>query len=176
MGKYSWIILVLLILFYSFILNKERVESKRSLINNTQLVDSLVNELDSLKEVNCKYQEKLTKAKFFWEVISKTESGNNNTLVGDNGKALGSYQIHNIAVLDINRLYATEFTHQQMLDDSIAIKFGTMYLNKGAELYYKKHGVYPSLETFVNFWNFGIYQQQYDNGYYTKFNKHYKIT
>lgn len=162
------------IFLYSFTLNNERSQNIKHQYTNQLIIDSLVLEIHYQEIEKCKYQEKEQKILFFWNTIGAIESANNNLLIGDNGKALGSYQIHNIAVLDVNRLYGTAFTHSQMLNDSLARSFGELYLNKGCELYFNKYGKLPDMKVLVNYWNFGIYQTQYNNGYYAKFTKQIK--
>lgn len=54
------------------------------------------------------------KIETIWQLIAiliQIESGGNDLAVGDNGKALGCLQIHEIYVRDINRLWGTDYKH-----------------------------------------------------------------
>ena len=42
------------------------------------------------------------------------ESGGNPNAVGDQGRAIGVLQVHRAVVADVNRLYGTQYSHQQM--------------------------------------------------------------
>jgi hypothetical protein len=93
-------------------------------------------------------------------IVKQIESNNNSNEVGDGGKAFGILQIHKICVQDVNRLYGTSYTHNQMFDVSMAEIIYKLYLTKGIEIYVEKHCKMPNTMEVVRMWNGGIY-----NGY-----------
>lgn len=105
------------------------------------------------------------------EVLKVVESNNKVNAIGDNGKAFGILQIHKVCVDDINRFYGTDYTHEDAFDISCSEEMFHLYINMGISRYKKRNGVEPSEKRTVQFWNFGIYQKPYDNGYYKKYKK-----
>ncbi len=51
-----------------------------------------------------------------------------NRIVGDNGKALGCLQIHKEVVADVNRIYKTQFKHEDALNPVLAKEICELYL------------------------------------------------
>lgn len=90
-------------------------------------------------------------------ILKQVESLGDTKAVGDGGKAYGVLQIHKVCVDDINRYYNTNYTHQDAFDESCAEEMFSLYIGMGIELYKSKHGVEPSEESIVRFWNGGIY-------------------
>ena len=103
--------------------------------------------------------------------LKELESNNRPEVIGDGGKAFGVLQIHRGAVLDVNRFYGTNYQHIEMLQEDCAEEVYHLYTKMGIERYRKRTGAYPSEKRIVQMWNFGIYQQPYDNGYYKKYLK-----
>ncbi len=106
-------------------------------------------------------------------LISKIESNNDDTAIGDNGKAYGRLQIWNIAVQDVNRVYGTKYTHEQMHDYAMAKEVFKLTLKHGIKVYKEKHGVMPKEEDVVRMWNGGVYKG-YTNAKTEKYWKKYK--
>jgi len=93
-----------------------------------------------------------------FEVLKHAESNNNALAIGDNGKAYGVVQIHKICVDDVNRIYGTGYTHQQMFDVTCAKEVFILYLQAGINRYTLRHGKLPTEGQVVRMWNGGIYR------------------
>ena len=133
-------------------------------------MDGVVTQLEVIREEKCEIR-------YFWNSIAAVESSSGLYVVGDSGRAFGHFQIWNITVEDVNRIYGTSYTHAQMFDPVIAMEFGMLYLNHGAKLYYKKYYKLPSVEILARMWNGGIYGGHYNAKtlvYLDKFNKEYQ--
>jgi len=59
--------------------------------------------------------------------IIQVESGGNMMAVGDNGKAYGCMQIHAIYVEDVNRIWGTNFKHDDAFDKVAAMEMFLIY-------------------------------------------------
>lgn len=81
----------------------------------------------------------------------------NKDVFGDNGRAIGHFQIHAISVREYNQTYGTSYTHKDMHDREIGKKVCIGLLKKGIELYQKKFGKDPTTEDLARMWNGGIY-------------------
>ena len=62
------------------------------------------------------------------DAIEKVESGGDSSAVGDNGKAVGAYQIHKIYVDDVNRISGKSFRYIDRKDKAKSRKMATIYL------------------------------------------------
>lgn len=96
-----------------------------------------------------------------FEVITMTESNNNPEAIGDEGRSWGIAQIQKICVDDVNRIYGTNYTHEEMFDVACAKEVFLLYLQAGISRYYSKHGEIPSEGQVVRMWNGGIYKGHY---------------
>ena len=103
-----------------------------------------------------------------YQVLKYVESNNNPEAVGDNGKAHGVLQIHKICVDDINRVYNTDYTHQQAFDETHSREMFHLYIKFGIRLFKIKYCRSPTEEEIVRMWNGGIYR-----GYRIKATKKY---
>lgn len=89
--------------------------------------------------------------------IAQIESGGcKNPCIGDNGLALGTYQLHQGVVVDYNRHHNTRYLHQDALDSKIAHKIGHWYLNTKIPAYLKYYRLADTLENRLTAWNAGI--------------------
>ena len=68
------------------------------------------------------------------EALVRTESRGNASAVGDNGKALGILQIHEVMVKDFNRITGNNYRHEDMFDEVKAREVARGVLN-----FYAKH-------------------------------------
>ncbi len=93
-------------------------------------------------------------------IIKHVESRGNTEIIGDNGKAYGVLQIHKICVDDVNRIYGTDYTHQDAFNEQCSNEIFELYINHGVKLYIKKYNRRPSEQDIVRMWNGSIY-----NGY-----------
>jgi hypothetical protein len=100
--------------------------------------------------------------------LCTVESNNDPLSVGDYGDAIGILQIHKICVDDVNRVYNTTYTHEDMFDEELSKEVFILYLTYGAVVYKNKFNRYPNEEELVRMWNGGIY-----NGYKIKSTKIY---
>ena len=64
------------------------------------------------------------------QTIAFIESSNNINAVGDNGGALGLYQLHQSVITDYNRAHNTSVSHQDALDSKISYVIANWYLSK----------------------------------------------
>lgn len=85
--------------------------------------------------------------------ITYVESRGNNSAIGDGGLAFGSLQIHKGVVLDVNRVYGTNYTHQDAFDRSKAVDMFRKYLAIYAVE--RRLGREPTLEDKARIWNGG---------------------
>ena len=92
------------------------------------------------------------------EVLKHVETLNQPHLIGDNGDSYGVLQIQWAAVKDVNRYFGTHYTHGQMFDVVCAEEVTKLYMQMGAELYFKKYGKQPTEEVLVRNHNGGIYR------------------
>ncbi len=83
------------------------------------------------------------------EVLKYVETTNDSTLIGDNGKALGILQIRKECVMDINRVYKTNYKHSDALIISKSEEMFNLYISYGIRLYQKKYGRLPSEQDIV---------------------------
>jgi len=131
----------------------------------------LENELDSIININERLHKEIVYLEFskdyysrqvenkqkLIDAVTMIETGFNNNAIGDNGKAFGPLQIHKACVQDVNRVYGTHYSHEDMFNPNKAEDVFFKYLEMGQELYKTKHGYYPSLKTTIRMWNGGIY-------------------
>jgi hypothetical protein len=75
-----------------------------------------------------------------YEAIAYVESRGIDCAVGDNGKALGRYQLHKIYVDDVNRIAKTNYTYNDRLDTKKSLSMVKIYLNYYGKRYTKITG------------------------------------
>ena len=110
-----------------------------------------------------------------YEVLIHLESNNNPKAIGDSGKAYGILQIHKICVKDINRLYDTNYTHEQAFSETYSREMFFLYMSYGIKRFKVKHCRSPTEEEVVQFWNWGLYRIPKNNNYYKRYLKYEKI-
>lgn len=91
-------------------------------------------------------------------VVEMLESQNDTDAVGDQGRAFGILQIHKICVDDVNRVYDTAYTHEEMFDPVCAREVYKLYIEYGIKLYESKFKEPPNEQQIVRMWNGGIYR------------------
>lgn len=64
-----------------------------------------------------------------YEAIAYVESRGIDCAVGDNGEALGRYQLHRIYVDDVNRIAKTNYTYDDRLDAEKSLAMVKIYLD-----------------------------------------------
>jgi hypothetical protein len=98
--------------------------------------------------------EKLSRAISNWETRGIPEERKDEA-VGDNGKALGRYQAHKEAVMDVNERFHTNYTHEDMKDPAKAKDVFIKYLQRWGNYYSKKYNKAPTYEVLARMWNGG---------------------
>jgi hypothetical protein len=103
-----------------------------------------------------------------YNVIKHVETNNNPNAVGDDGKAYGVVQIHLGAILDVNRIYGTDYIHEDAFHEECSEEIFYRYISYGIAIYIQNHNTRPTEEEIVRMWNGGIYR-----GYKIKSTKKY---
>ena len=81
------------------------------------------------------------------------ESGGDVDAIGDGGDAVGCLQIHMCVIVDVNRVYGTNFTSQDRYDKFKSFTIAELYLTHYASV--KRLGHEPTLEEYARMWNGG---------------------
>lgn len=103
-------------------------------------------------------------------ILKTVETNNNTDSIGDNGRSYGILQIQRSVLKDVNRIYGTEYYHEQMFSEKASEEVFKLYMCYGREVFLKKHCRFPTEEEMVRMWNGGIYK-----GYkYKQTKKYYK--
>lgn len=85
--------------------------------------------------------------------LCQIESNHNPSAIGDNGQAVGILQIHPEVVIDVNRIYKTNFVLADRTDPSKSQAMAKMYL-----LHYgstKRLGRPATAQDLARIWNMG---------------------
>ena len=114
--------------------------------------------------------------KAFIQALIMTESMNDDSAVGDNGKAYGALQIHAKTVTDINKLQRLSLTHNDMFKRNCAIYSCYIYLAYWGKNYTLETGKKPSYQTLARIWNGGPegYKNSKTKKYWKKVKTHLK--
>jgi hypothetical protein len=91
-------------------------------------------------------------------VLKHVETHNQPDAIGDNGKAYGVLQIHKIAVDDVNRLYGTDYTHQDAFNVVCSEEIFNLAIKAGIKRYKRIYCRSPTEGELVRMWNGGIYR------------------
>lgn len=113
-----------------------------------------------------------------YDIIKYVESSNNPKAIGDDGRAYGVVQIHKSCVMDINRLYNTNYTHKQAFDEAYSREMFMLYMSYGIKRFKKRYCRSPTEEEVVRFWNGGIYKgykMKATKKYYKKYLRYKKL-
>jgi hypothetical protein len=103
-------------------------------------------------------------------ILKTVETNNNTDSIGDNGRSYGILQIQRSVLSDVNRIYGTDYYHEQMFSEEASEEVFKLYMCYGREVFLKKHCRFPTEEEMVRMWNGGIYK-----GYtYKQTKKYYK--
>ena len=103
-------------------------------------------------------------------ILKVVETNNKPDSIGDNGKSYGILQIQSSVLSDVNRIYGTDYYHEQMFSEKASEEVFKLYMCYGREVFLKKHCRFPTEEDMVRMWNGGIYK-----GYtYKQTKKYYK--
>ena len=87
--------------------------------------------------------------------LIKVESNGNNRAVGDKGKAIGCLQVWKVVVDDVNRVYKTDYKHEDMFDRAKSVDVCKKYLLHYGKVYKKQTGKPITAEVLARIWNSG---------------------
>lgn len=112
---------------------------------------------ETLKGVDITLNEKIKK---IITSIEQQETGHlpqskRDTAIGDNGRAFGRYQIHKGAVMDVNRVYGTNYKHSDMFNRKNAEDVLMKYLTFWGKYNNKHRKVELSYRNLAAMWNGG---------------------
>ena len=105
--------------------------------------------------------------------IAWVESRNNDYAIGDNGEAVGRYQLHRIYVDDVNRIAGTSYTYADRTDPLKSRQMVEIYLNYYGEVYRQRTGKRPTAEVLARIHNGGPrgYEKNSTKSYWLKIKK-----
>ncbi len=92
------------------------------------------------------------------QAIIKTESlgeKDPDSTIGDNNRAFGRYQIHKIAVDDVNAADNTNYKHSDMFDPVKATDVFNRYMALNTKRYINRTNKQPTYEVLARMWNGG---------------------
>ena len=104
-------------------------------------------------------------------VIAMVESGGNpNVKDGDNGQSWGMYQIQSAYIEDVNRVYKTNYTHEDARDRNLAELIVVKYLRYWGNRYELNTGNAPTAEDYFRLHNGGchFYKKKHKTDAYVK--------
>jgi hypothetical protein len=107
----------------------------------------------------------------FIRAIGQIETNNTDNVVGDGGRAIGRYQIHDICVKGSGLKDLLNYQHKDMADSIKAEHVFWATMGVHCYTYAQKYGSYPSYEELARMWNGGPngYQMEATLGYLKKF-------
>lgn len=88
--------------------------------------------------------------------IAYIESSGCKNLVGDNGKALGCYQLHSGVVAEYNQYKRASYRHKDVMRKDIGFKIANWYINKRIPAMLRHYGKPDTLENRLTAYNMGI--------------------
>lgn len=105
-------------------------------------------------------------------ILKTVETNNKPDSIGDNGRSYGILQIQRSVVSDVNRIYSTEYSHDDMFSEKASEEVFKLYMCYGREVFLKKHCRFPTESEMVRMWNGGIYKgytYKQTKSYYQKY-------
>ena len=107
----------------------------------------------------------------FIRAIGQIESKNIDSLIGDYGRAIGRYQIHDICVTGSGLKDLLNYQHKDMEDSVKAEHVFWAAMGVHCYTYAQKHRKYPTYEELARMWNGGPngYKKESTLGYLKKF-------
>lgn len=91
----------------------------------------------------------------FIRKIGQIETGNNDSLSGENGAGRGRFGIYNICVKGSGLMDCLGFTHNDMHNSEQAKSVFWAMMGIFCHTYYQKHSRYPSYEDLARMWSGG---------------------
>ena len=104
------------------------------------------------------------------DAIQTVESNGKESAVGDNGKAVGAFQIHKIYVDDVNSFSSEKFTYEDRKNKEKSQKIVKLYLEHYGKSYEKKTGKKATNEILARIHNGGPkgYNKETTKNYWKK--------
>ena len=104
------------------------------------------------------------------DAIQIVESNGNESAIGDNGKAVGAFQIHKIYVDDVNNFSSEKFTYEDRKNKEKSQKIVKLYLEHYGKSYEKKTGKKTTNEVLARIHNGGPkgYDKEATKNYWKK--------
>jgi hypothetical protein len=105
------------------------------------------------------------------EVLKHVETSYNSDLIGDGGASFGILQIQKGVILDINRKFGTDYTHQDAFEVNCAEEIFELYIQMYTDKLEKREARAATEEDIVRIWNGGPrgYQRSSTLGYLVKY-------
>lgn len=88
--------------------------------------------------------------------IALIESSNKPHAVGDNGRALGLFQIHSVVVREFNNFHKNHYTHKDMLDPAKAEIVARWYISERIPAMLRHYRKEESVKNIIWAYNAGI--------------------
>lgn len=88
--------------------------------------------------------------------IAHIESSGCKNLVGDNGKALGCYQLHKGVVAEYNQYKRALYRHDDVMRPDIGLKIANWYMNERIPNLLKYYGKKDTIKNRIFCYNMGI--------------------
>lgn len=88
--------------------------------------------------------------------IAFIESSGCKNMIGDNGKALGCYQLHAGVVTDYNKAHKTAYKHKDVMKPDIGLQIASWYMGVEIPRLLKHYKQPITLETKLSAWNMGV--------------------
>lgn len=90
-----------------------------------------------------------------WAIMMTESGGREGIQAGDGGKAVGLYQLHQIAVDDVNKAYGNHYTPEDRKDPEKAKEIVERYLILNGSRFKRKYGKGPTIEEMARMYNGG---------------------
>lgn len=87
--------------------------------------------------------------------LATVESNHNINAVGDNGKAKGILQIWDVVIKDVNRVYKTNYVHNDAFNKEKSFDIATKYLKFWGKRYTINNHKPATMEVYARLWNGG---------------------
>src|ERR1035437_10331487 len=108
----------------------------------------------------------------FVNAISMVESSGDSDAVGDNGQAIGAFQMHPEVLIDVGNIYGTVFQDKDRLNSSISAAVCVLYVSWYAKE--ERIGHKPTEKDYALCWHYGpsFYKIEDCHGYWDKVQKY----
>ena len=107
-------------------------------------------------------------------IIAQIESSGNAKSIGDNGQALGLYQLHKGVIMDYNRITRSDVKFGDRSDPAISKRVAVWYMETEIPRLLRYYGLKTDLNAKLTAWNMGVgavKQGKRATGYINKYNR-----